>query len=602
MRELVVQGVSGQLNESDRAAIQLELNALKEEVTRIGELSFNGKQVFGEQFALHLSAGSERAGTLHLNTQKLSSAHLGHHVMKTAQHAVDTGAALGEGALSIITREGKQVFVRETTASDDELSTVDAEGSAIAKAAAINATTHLHGVTAVAQPTVAIGLAAQAVTLDESNYLILNGEKISGFEVQDNDVDGNLLSAINAVSEETGVVATIDGAGRVVLTAQDGRNIHVEAVGNGSLAGLAPATTGGTLQLISDDTFTLRFADNATNEAIGELVPPSSNINVVSIADGSRALSANTGQSGISGSLGADFTLDGVDVGSVTSIHPNESKDLNLRTTGDLLTFEGNVGQPRTLTLNQTITGGTTATIELNILSLSYGVMNLGTDVETSGSTPYEAPDGSTENLVLQVSTDGGTSWTTHSTLVDSSDLPQLPATDPSGDTELERLEAARIKRTVTSAVDYQVRIAQLTNSSTSSTDFDHYGIVYGAIELTDDGFDAVIGESYAHSLETVEIESAQGQRDALRVIDQALSEVTEAQVTLGALQNRLESSINALSQSRVSALQARSQIRDADYAAEVAELSRAQLTQQASVSVLSRLAEQPSLALALLG
>ena len=45
------------------------------------------------------------------------------------------------------------------------------------------------------------------------------------------DADGTLVDAINAVTDSTGVVATIDEDNHLLLTAEDGRNIEVVNVG-----------------------------------------------------------------------------------------------------------------------------------------------------------------------------------------------------------------------------------------------------------------------------------------------------------------------------------------------------------------------------------
>ena len=99
------------------------------------------------------------------------------------------------------------------------------------RAAAINDAFEFTGVRAIAGPTVVSGtvdtLAIQGGTLDESNYFMVNGSKISGFEVLQNDSDGALVDAINAKFEDTGVIASLDGDSTLILTAEDGRNIEI---------------------------------------------------------------------------------------------------------------------------------------------------------------------------------------------------------------------------------------------------------------------------------------------------------------------------------------------------------------------------------------
>jgi flagellin len=88
----------------------------------------------------------------------------------------------------------------------------------------------------------------------------------------------------------------------------------------------------------------------------------------------------------------------------------------------------------------------------------------------------------------------------------------------------------------------------------------------------------------------------------ALTTIDNALSTIGGARADLGALQNRFQSTIRNLSNVAENVANARSQIRDTDFASETAELTRNQIVQQASLSVLSQANQRPQSALSLLG
>ena len=83
--------------------------------------------------------------------------------------------------------------------------------------------------------------------------------------------------------------------------------------------------------------------------------------------------------------------------------------------------------------------------------------------------------------------------------------------------------------------------------------------------------------------------------------MDAALTAVNTARADLGALQNRFESTIANLSTSVENLSASRSRIRDADFAAETAELTRAQILQQAGISVLAQANATPQSVLALL-
>ena len=97
-------------------------------------------------------------------------------------------------------------------------------------------------------------------------------------------------------------------------------------------------------------------------------------------------------------------------------------------------------------------------------------------------------------------------------------------------------------------------------------------------------------------------ISSAQAAKKTLENIDKIIAQVDSKRSDLGALQNRLESSIR--NQSNVSANQAdaRSRIRDADFAEESAALSQQSIIQQAATSMLMQANSRPQLALSMLG
>ena len=84
--------------------------------------------------------------------------------------------------------------------------------------------------------------------------------------------------------------------------------------------------------------------------------------------------------------------------------------------------------------------------------------------------------------------------------------------------------------------------------------------------------------------------------------IDTAISAVGGLRADLGALQNRFQSTIRNLSNISENVSAARSQIKDTDFATETANLTRNQILQQASTTVLSQANQRPQAALQLLG
>jgi flagellin len=102
--------------------------------------------------------------------------------------------------------------------------------------------------------------------------------------------------------------------------------------------------------------------------------------------------------------------------------------------------------------------------------------------------------------------------------------------------------------------------------------------------------------------LSKLSISTVGGASAAIASIDSAIKTIDSARADLGALQNRFQSTIRNLSNIVENVSAARSQIRDTDFAKETAELTRAQILQQASTTILSQANTRPQTALSLLG
>lgn len=103
-------------------------------------------------------------------------------------------------------------------------------------------------------------------------------------------------------------------------------------------------------------------------------------------------------------------------------------------------------------------------------------------------------------------------------------------------------------------------------------------------------------------SIGTLSIATIANASAALASIDSAIKTIDSKRADLGALQNRFQSTIRNLSNVVENVSAARSRIRDTDFAKETAELTRAQILQQASTTVLAQANTRPQSALSLLG
>ncbi len=95
------------------------------------------------------------------------------------------------------------------------------------------------------------------------------------------------------------------------------------------------------------------------------------------------------------------------------------------------------------------------------------------------------------------------------------------------------------------------------------------------------------------------EVDKAQ---NVLSVIDSMILVIDQQRAHLGAMQNRLESTIRNQASISENESDARSRIRDTDFAEETANLTQQQIIQQASQSILTQANQKPQIALALLG
>ena len=102
-------------------------------------------------------------------------------------------------------------------------------------------------------------------------------------------------------------------------------------------------------------------------------------------------------------------------------------------------------------------------------------------------------------------------------------------------------------------------------------------------------------------AVSAIDISTVAGANAALTAVDAALTTVNSNRATLGAIQNRFMSTIENLQTSSENLSASRSRIQDADFAAETANLSRAQVLQQAGTAMIAQANQLPQQVLSLL-
>lgn len=254
IRELSVQSANATNSDVDRDALQAEVSQLVAEISRTAdETDFNGRKLLDGSFAASFQVGANAGQTIDVSIAELTASKLGaSNASGVSANGVDK--ALANGDLSI-----NGVDIKASQATDDTASTVNAANSGIAKVAAINNESDATGVTAFVSETVAVG--TKQVAAAEDGVLTLNNVAINlSTSVDAAASRASVVESINAVSDQTGIMATDTGSdsGGVTLSAADGRNIEVKFSGFTSDA-IAATSTGLAAENAANKAYTSGF-------------------------------------------------------------------------------------------------------------------------------------------------------------------------------------------------------------------------------------------------------------------------------------------------------------------------------------------------------
>jgi len=309
IRDLAVQSANDSNSASDRQSLQAEVDQLVSEIDRIaGTTTFNGAKVAnGSLKNLNFQVGANAGETVSVKGVDARASSLGSQPGAVQSTFTDGNTAGANQTALSITVGGNGTAVDVMSASNGgnvtgatvaQLSNTadDNYGSGFAKSLAerINnlredGVEGLEGVYASAKTTfdyedagVAAANAADAYVGAGSlaaGDLVINGVQIGPVEVQEKDANGALTNAINSKSSTTGVTASIDDNGRLVLTAEDGRDMVVttangaedvlwdggdDAANSNDLTALTNSFKSGELTISAQDTLTLSGTGGAS--------------------------------------------------------------------------------------------------------------------------------------------------------------------------------------------------------------------------------------------------------------------------------------------------------------------------------------------------
>lgn len=381
----------------------------------------------------------------------------------------------------------------------------------------------------------------------DTNALVaeINTQLAAGSVAATASVDGN--GRLNIVSNATGAAAEITVSGTnanaqsvlgmavapATVTGADGM-FGVDALNDGDLV-INGVSIGAARA--SDDQASYDLAASSSKEASGIAVAAA-----INRASASTGVTAEVNATQVVGSASTDGTAGTTGTLSLNGVEVN-------------LSGQGNADSNRA-----------TAVAQINAVSGQTGVV-----AEDNGSSlTLRAADG--RNIVMAFDSNGGASATNFGL----------------GGSNIAEFDFAGAS--IASANDVAVTTYSTVKLSSAGT-IDVSGGTNGNTALAGLGLEqgSFGGAVSGQFLNQVDISTQKGATDALAAIDNALNAVNGARADLGAVQNRFEATISNLEINSENLSAANSRIRDADFAAEAANLARSQVLQQAGISILSQ-------------
>lgn len=214
----------GQTTDS-RQALQADIVRLMEELDNIGNTtSFNGQQLLNGTFSnKEFQIGAYSNQTVKASIGATTSDKIGLTRFESSTLMTLTDAKTVSLAFKFLNVDG----VNDVTIAKSKIGTGLGEGLGdLVKN--INKVSDKTGVRATYDVT---WIASKAIAGGQVTSLTINGVKIGDLEVQAGDSNGALVNAINKVKDQTGVEASVNTEGRMVLTSRDGRAIQVKGKG-----------------------------------------------------------------------------------------------------------------------------------------------------------------------------------------------------------------------------------------------------------------------------------------------------------------------------------------------------------------------------------
>ncbi|EKO4740866.1 flagellin A [Campylobacter coli] len=228
-----------------RTMLQADINRLMEELDNIANTtSFNGKQLLSGNFInQEFQIGASSNQTVKASIGATQSSKIGLTRFETGSRI----SSSGEVQFTLKNYNGIDDFKFQKVVISTSVGT-----GLGALADEINKNADKTGVRATfTVETRGMGAVRAGTT---SDTFAINGVQIGKVEYKDGDSNGALVSAINSVKDTTGVEASIDENGKLLLTSRDGRGIKIEGdIGGGAFINPNMLENYGRLSLVKND-------------------------------------------------------------------------------------------------------------------------------------------------------------------------------------------------------------------------------------------------------------------------------------------------------------------------------------------------------------
>lgn len=602
MRELALQSANDTNTSLDRAALQEEVSQLVAEIQSVADTSnFNGKRLLdgslnnatfqiGSQVGETISFGIGKVGTDSLGSN--FSAGISSTTTATAIVAGATDDALVAGDLVI-----NGISIGASVGSSDVASTYEGSSSAIAKAAAINAVSDDTGVTATVEANFVRGSTGASLG-SAAGSLTING---ASFDLDMNTtltIEQNLSATAALINEETGrtgVRAEVGASASlgITLIAEDGRNISISGATSTAdeLANDFGILSAGT-SLVSSDVYVGNYTLVSETGADIVLTTDTGNIDRAGFEEGSLSgtnsgVISDGGTSATASQLRTgDLVINGVAIGPSSA--EGDTSSFTLKNTSAI---------SKAVAINEVSdsTGVTATAVENRIYSGDIATTSTATALTINGVATSitfasdDSVDQKLDNVIAAVNTISGQTGVTAESLDGDSFV--LVAADGRNITIGDGSTLTSIN-SATYVSGIQLESGGDITLGTNTMNIANSGFSIGTYG----------GGTSGTLLQDIDITTVQGSNDAIIAIDNALQVTSTISGQLGAIQNRFDSVISNLELRAENLAAANSRIKDADFAAETAALTRSQVLQQAGISILAQANARPQQVLSLLG